>query len=133
MNRILAAGALLGLLSVIIGAASEHALQARLEPEVFRWVMTAIRYHQIGALVVTGIGLALLASLPRATARDLHLAGWLFVIGTVLFSFSIYLAALSGFHGLTLATPVGGVTLMLAWSSLVWAGWRHKCTAAGDA
>lgn len=133
MNPVLIVGAVLGLLSVVIGASAEHALQARVEPEVFRWVMTAIRYHQIGALMVTAIGLALLAPLPEATGRRLRVAGWLFLAGTLLFSFSIYLAALTDVRSLTMATPVGGMTLMVAWLSLVWVAWRHKNAAQSDA
>lgn len=40
--------------------------------------------------------------------------------GTLLFSFSIYAAAISGVEGLTYLTPFGGVALMLAWLSLAW-------------
>lgn len=133
MNRLLVAGAVLGLLSVIIGASSEHILRVRVDDEVFRWVMTAIRYHQVGALIVTGLGLALVA-LPTHQARGLiSISGWLFVAGTVLFSFSIYAAALTGQDALTYASPVGGVTLMLAWLVLIGAGFRAGAGKAANA
>jgi len=119
MNKVLAAGALLGFLSVAIGASIEHLLRGNADAEVLRWSMTAIRYHQVGALVVTMIGLALFVRPDIAAAPALARSGWLFVGGTVLFSFSIYAAALSGLEILTWATPVGGVTLMIAWLSLV--------------
>lgn len=124
MNPVLIAGALLGLLSVLVGAASEHLLQARVDDEVFRWVMTAIRYHQLGALIVTALGLALIVIPGHPVRRPLVVAGWLFVAGTLLFSFSIYVAALTGVQALTSLTPIGGVTLMLAWLVLVGAGFR---------
>lgn len=115
MNRILLAGAALGFLSVIIGAMSEHVFRTRIDDEVFRWVMTAIRYHQVGALIVTALGLVLMADLQRMIRGRLSLSGWLFVAGTLLFSFSIYASALTGIEALTHATPVGGITLMAAW------------------
>lgn len=121
----LVAGAVLGLLSVVTGAASEHVLQGRTDAEGFRYVMTAIRYHQFGALAVTAIGLALLfgsTSLPAAMTRRAALAGWLLVAGTVLFSFSIYASVALDRPGLTYVTPVGGTTLMLGWLALAWAG-----------
>lgn len=121
---ILLVGAVLGLLSVMIGASAEHALRPRVDDEVFRYIMTAIRYHQIGAVVVTAIGLALLAPVPQGVQRALAVSGWLFVAGTVLFSFSIYLSALLDMPGLTMITPVGGTTLMVAWAALAWAGWK---------
>ncbi|QIT54901.1 DUF423 domain-containing protein [Aquisalimonas sp. 2447] len=124
MNPVLIAGALLGLLSVVVGASAEHLLQARVDDEVFRWVMTAIRYHQVGALIVSALGLALIALGRHRVQPLLRVAGWLFVAGTVLFSFSIYGAALTGVQALTYLTPLGGVTLMLAWAVLIGAGFR---------
>lgn len=124
MNPLLLAGGVLGFLSVVIGASSEHVLQARVDDEVFRWVMTAIRYHQVGALIVTALGLALMALPEHRARRLLSASGWLFVVGTVLFSFSIYAAALTGVEGLTYVSPFGGITLMLAWLALIGAGFK---------
>ncbi len=121
MNRVLLAGALLGFLSVVIGAMSEHLFRTRVDDEVFRWVMTAIRYHQVGSLIVTALGLTLLAGVARTPGARLTLSAWLFVAGTLLFSFSIYASALTGIEALTYLTPVGGVTLMGAWLALAWA------------
>ncbi len=129
MNKILLTGAVLGLLSVIIGASAEHLIRARVEPEVFRWVMTAIRYHQIGALVVTVLGVAMLTPLNLTVRRRLAGSALLFVLGTLLFSFTIYAAALSGIEALTRLTPIGGVLLMAAWGVLGWAALAHRGNA----
>ena len=117
MNKVLAA--LLGFLSVAM-VSIEHVLRGSAAAEVLRWTMTAIRYHQVGALMVTMIGLALLIRPDMPCASALARSGWLFVAGTLLFSFSIYAAAVSGLEILTYITPVGGVTLMIAWLSLAW-------------
>lgn len=124
MNRILMVGALLGFLSVVVGAMSDHGPLSRLDAEMLASVATAVRYHQLGALVVVALGLAVHGGLPRAFARRLAISGWLFVAGTLLFSFSIYAAALSGIGALTYLTPVGGVTLMAAWLALARAALR---------
>lgn len=120
MNPVLIIGAVLGLLSVAIGASAEHLIRQNVEPEIWRWVMTAVRYHQIGAVVVTAIGLALASGLGAAH-RFILSAGFL-IAGTVLFSFSIYAAALTGVEKLTYLTPLGGVSLMFGWLLLIWAG-----------
>lgn len=120
MNRILMVGALLGFLSVVVGAMSDHGSLSRLDADMLASVATAVRYHQLGALVIVALGLALRAGLPGSFARRLAISGWLFVAGTLLFSFSIYAAALSGVEALTYLTPIGGVTLMIAWLSLAW-------------
>jgi len=120
MNPVLVAGAVLGLLSVVIGASAEHILQQRVEAEVWRWVMTAVRYHQVGALIVTALGLSL--SCGARPARWLNMSAAFLIAGTVLFSFSIYAAAITGMLSLTYVTPIGGVSLMFGWLLLIWAG-----------
>ncbi len=122
MNPVLIAGAILGFLSVAVGASAEHLLQQRVDDEVWRWVMTAVRYHQVGALVITALGLALAADVRPA--RWIAMAAYFLLGGTLLFSFSIYAAALTGIHALTYVTPLGGVSLMFGWLVLIWAGFR---------
>ncbi|MBY6204185.1 DUF423 domain-containing protein [Halomonas denitrificans] len=138
MNRLLLAAALLGFLSVAVGAAAEHVLRPGLDGETWRWVLTAIRYHQVGALAALVVALAVvLAGGPGSASppgRRLALAGWLFIAGTVLFSFSIYAAALTDIEALTYLTPFGGTTLMLAWLAVAWAALatgasRHRSDA----
>lgn len=126
MNPLLLSAALLGFLSVAIGAAAEHALRPGLDEETWRWVMTAIRYHQVGALAALAVALGSWMALPEKALRRLRLAGWLFITGTVLFSFSIYVAALTGIEGLTYVTPFGGTTLMLAWLAVAWAALARR-------
>ncbi len=119
MNPVLFLGALLGLLSVVIGASAEHLIQQRVDDEVWRWVMTAVRYHQVGAVIVTAIGLGLAAG--AGPARRLNLAAGFLIADTLLFCFSIYAAAMTGIQELTYVTPIGGVTLMFGWLMLAWA------------
>ncbi len=85
-------------------------------------VATAIRYHQLGAVMIVLLALVGLKLEDQAVRRGLGLAATLFAIGTLLFSFSIYAAAISGIRGLTIITPFGGVTLMAAWLALLVTG-----------
>ncbi len=50
--------------------------------------------------------------------------GWLFVAGTILFSFSLYLLALTGARWLGAITPLGGVAFVAGWVCLALAAWR---------
>ena len=52
------------------------------------------------------------------------LAGWLFVVGTVLFSFSLYALALTGQRWLGAITPLGGVAFIAGWLCLAVAALR---------
>lgn len=121
---ILVAGALLGLVSVAFGAYAEHALRAGLSGAVFDSVQTAIRFNQIHAVVVAAIGLVLVRADAAPYPASLGWSAWGFVAGTVLFSFSVYLSALTGVSALNAAAPVGGTLLMASWALLAWAGFR---------
>ena len=118
---LLAAAAFAGFVSVAFGAYSEHGLRPRVSAETFRFLMTAVRYNQIHALAAAIVG-GLLLFAPDADSLFMRLAGWGFVIGTVLFSGSIYLSALFDRPAWTRLAPAGGTTLMLAWLSLCWVG-----------
>lgn len=122
---ILICGAILGFIAVAFGAYAEHGLRELVTEEHFRYLMTAIRYNQVHALVVVAIGLGLFSGTGLSLHRPLQLSGALFVVGTALFSFSIYLSVALGIPALVYITPVGGVTLMAAWLMLAWAGIRQ--------
>ena len=116
---ILIIGAFLGLFSVGFGAYSEHGLKPHISEEEFRYLMTAIRYNQVNAVLIVAIGLILTSS---HLIKELPVFKWcsrIFVIGSFLFSFSIYFSILLGVKEITYLTPVGGVALMVAWGLLL--------------
>ncbi|WP_428525705.1 DUF423 domain-containing protein [Roseibium sp.] len=119
---VLVLGTFLGFFSVAFGAYAEHGLRPVITEEQFRYLMTAIRYNQVNAGVTTAIGLTLLSGMGAAKPPALQWSGRLFILGTMLFSFSIYLSVVLGIRELTYLTPVGGVTLMAAWVALALAG-----------
>ena len=118
---ILAIGSLLGFISVAFGAFAEHALKPEISDESFRHIMTALRYNQIHSVVIISIGLFLLNN-ENGKSKSFNVAGWLFIFGTVLFSFSIYLATSLNLGMLINLVPIGGITLMIAWLSLAYCG-----------
>ena len=119
---ILIFGALLGFFSVAFGAYAEHGLREAVTEEHFRFLMTAIGYNQVHAVVIVAIGLALLNGGKLSNLPALKWSGLLFIIGTVVFSFSIYLSVSLDIPSLVNITPVGGMTIMTAWLLLMVAG-----------
>jgi uncharacterized membrane protein YgdD (TMEM256/DUF423 family) len=117
----LALAALSGAIAVAAGAFGAHALKARLAPDLLAVFETGARYHLSHALA---IGLAAWAS-TRFPGRAATAAGWLFLAGTVLFSGSLYLLALSGVRWLGAVTPLGGVAFIGGWLALALAALRH--------
>ena len=53
-----------------------------------------------------------------------HVAGWMFIAGTVIFSGSLYVLALSGQRWWGAVTPLGGVAFLAGWACLAWAALR---------
>jgi uncharacterized membrane protein YgdD (TMEM256/DUF423 family) len=106
-------GALSALASVIIGAATTHTSN---ENVTAGWaqLQTALQYHQFHALALLAVGL----TLDRMPSRWIAAAGWLMVLGTLLFSGNLYLRSIAGYHDLHAVTPFGGGAFMLGWLAL---------------
>jgi len=121
MDRIFAAlGAASGFVGVAAGAFGAHGLKARLTPELLAVFDTAARYQMIHALAL----LAVASAIGRWPGRAAVASGWCFVAGTLIFSGSLYLLALTGVRGLGAITPVGGVLFLCGWLLLALAAWR---------
>jgi uncharacterized membrane protein YgdD (TMEM256/DUF423 family) len=113
-------GALSAFIGVAAGAFGAHALKARLEPDLLAVFDTGARYQLIHALALLAVAWAC----QRWPASPVRWAGWCFVAGTVLFSGSLYVLALTGVRGLGVVTPFGGAAFLLGWALLAWSAWR---------
>ena len=116
---ILIIGAFIGFFSVFFGAYTEHSLREIVSEEHFRQLMTGIRYNQINSVMICAIGIANLSNFNLFESRFFKVIGFLFIIGTIMFSFSIYASITFGIPQLVYITPVGGVTIMISWVSLM--------------
>ena len=112
----LLAAALHGFCAVAMGAFAAHALRSRLSPEALGWVHTGAQYQAVHAAVLV----ALAVWIDRGAPRGVAVAHWIVTVGTLLFSGSLYVMALSGWRGVALATPVGGTLMLLGWAILIW-------------
>lgn len=122
MSLFLAIAAILGGLSVAGGAFASHALQAQLSERAIAVFNTGIRYQMYHALALLAV--ALLLGNAKAAIPWLTAAGWLFFVGIMLFSGSLYLISLAGIKALNPAAPVGGVALIAGWTCLAIAAFR---------
>ncbi|HBZ19434.1 MAG TPA: DUF423 domain-containing protein [Betaproteobacteria bacterium] len=121
---ILLFGALLGFISVAFGAYAEHGLRETITEEHFRFLMTAVRYNQIHAVTAVVVGFGLLNGGQTGRSPLLRWSGYLFIIGTILFSLSIYTSVTFDIPRLVNITPIGGITIMIAWLLLTLYGFR---------
>jgi len=123
-RRCLAAGAIAMFFAVGAGAFGAHALKAMLAPDLLAVWHTAVQYHAWHALGLLAVGLSMAIDASNRRQRALRAAAWLFAIGIVLFSGSLYLLALSGQRWLGAVTPLGGVAFLAGWLALAWAALR---------
>jgi uncharacterized membrane protein YgdD (TMEM256/DUF423 family) len=113
-------GALSGLISVAAGAFGAHALRARLAPEYLAIFETAARYQMYHAFGLMAVAWAL----TRWPGPLPLWAGWLFAVGSLLFSGSLYALSLTGTRWWGAVTPLGGVALLAGWLCLALAALR---------
>jgi uncharacterized membrane protein YgdD (TMEM256/DUF423 family) len=105
--------------AVALGAFGAHALKSRLAPDMLAIYQTAVQYHFWHALGLFALGLLML----QWAAPALTLAGWLLLVGAILFSGSLYLLALTGARWLGAITPLGGIASIAAWLVVAWVAW----------
>ncbi|MEE8116662.1 MAG: DUF423 domain-containing protein [Gemmatimonadales bacterium] len=110
-------GSVSALLSVAAGAFGAHALRERVTPDLLVTFETGARYQMYHALALCVVAWVVVRwEVPQAAW-----AGWFFVAGTVLFSGSLYLLALTGTRWWGAVTPFGGLAFLAGWGLLAWA------------
>lgn len=121
MNEIaLVVAAFLGATAVIFGAFGAHLLKKKLTTDQLHSFETGVKYQMYHALVLLILGFQLHLESPLNTSIFLA-----FIIGTLLFSFSIYGLVLSDAKNKKLrflgpVTPLGGLFLVMGWSLLLY-------------
>ena len=103
--------------AIILGAFGAHALKTKLPLELMSAYETAVQYqlwHSLAILVLCGF------LTISANAKLLQSSGYLFSIGIVLFSGSLYIIATTSLRyigplPIGVLTPIGGLCFIAAW------------------
>jgi|TARA_B100000767_G_scaffold42837_1_gene36777 uncharacterized membrane protein YgdD (TMEM256/DUF423 family) len=108
-------GSVFGLLSVILGAFGAHLLKKKLTIDQLQSFETGVKYQMYHAIVLVVLGFNLTVNKTIDT-----LIIYAFIVGTILFSFSIYGLVISSAKNKKLVflgpiTPLGGLLLSLGW------------------
>ncbi|KAB8154954.1 DUF423 domain-containing protein [Kordia sp. TARA_039_SRF] len=112
---VLLSAALYGALGIIFGAFGAHALKKTFTEDLLKSFETGVKYQLYHAIVLLVIGF----QLPFTNSLEKS-AAWCLIVGTLLFSFSIYGLCLSSAKGRKLRflgpiTPLGGLLLVVGW------------------
>lgn len=127
MNKIiLVTAALLGLLSVVLGAFGSHGLKDLISMESIQTFETGVRYQMYYAILLLFIGTTDLFS--QKTKRICY---YLILVGLLFFSGSIYGLATNeitkfNFKQIAFITPIGGLLLISTWAVLLLSFLRLK-------
>jgi uncharacterized membrane protein YgdD (TMEM256/DUF423 family) len=117
-KKIVATGAFIGMIAIILGAFGAHALKKVLTPEQLISFETGVRYQMYQAFFL--FFLATQNDIQEKTKRIIYRLN---LFGIVYFSGSIYLLSTTGITGIDFKpigfiTPVGGLLLIVAWGIL---------------
>jgi uncharacterized membrane protein YgdD (TMEM256/DUF423 family) len=112
---------LLGALAVALGAFGAHALRGKVPDIAVNTFETGVRYQFYHVLALMLIGIIY----KDFKNKWILLSGNLFVLGTILFSGSLYLLTFilatlkTGFSWIGILTPIGGIVLIAGWFCLL--------------
>tara|TARA_B100001123_G_C15191145_1_gene979431 strand:- start:327 stop:692 length:366 start_codon:yes stop_codon:yes gene_type:complete len=115
-----AIGSISAFLGVAAGAFGAHGLKNRLTSEMLEIFEVGVRYqmyHAFGLLVTAW-------SITQWPQGHGVTAGWLFVVGTIIFSGSLYVLSISGIRSFGAVTPLGGLAFLAGWIYLVRTVWQ---------
>ena len=109
-----------GFLAVALGAFGAHGLRDKLGAledgaKRLEWWTTAAHYQFVHALALGLV--AFLAT--RSDSAAVKVAAVAFLVGTVLFSGSLYAMTLTGVRALGAVTPLGGVGFLVGWACII--------------
>lgn len=113
-------GAIAAAFSVGLGAFGAHLLKGSLDEQQTQWYRTAFEYHLAHSIALLAVGM--FASKINSTL--IQASGWLFCLGIVLFSGSLYLMALGLPRILGTITPLGGLSLIVGWCLLAYQAFK---------
>jgi uncharacterized membrane protein YgdD (TMEM256/DUF423 family) len=101
----------LGFLGVALGAFGAHGLKSIVTPELLETYKTGVFYHLVHAAVLLAISLS---------GYQFNKSFYSILAGVVLFSFSLYIYAISEIKFLVFITPLGGITMLIGWLLLIY-------------
>lgn len=121
-NLWLILGAFNAAFAVLAGAYGAHIIGGGQLNPVLITMQKAVRYQMYHAIALVIV--ALLANNIKLKMVDI--AGWLFLLGIILFSGSLYIIVFTGIQWIEFLTPIGGFAFTFGWLGLVYVGFKSK-------
>ena len=109
--------AILGALSVVLGAFAAHGLKKIVPADSVTTFETGVRYQFYHTFALLAVGILM----EKFQSQTLVWSGYMFITGIVLFSGSLYLLTLLksteqvGLSKIGIVTPIGGLFFVAGW------------------
>lgn len=110
-----------GAVAVGLGAFAAHGLKSTLSSYSLAVFQTGVQYQMLHALALLVAAYAAM----REKSVFLRVTGWCWMLGTLLFSGSLYALAFVSLGAGALLTPLGGLAFIIGWISLAIFGWQQ--------
>jgi uncharacterized membrane protein YgdD (TMEM256/DUF423 family) len=112
---------LFGFLGVALGAFAAHGLKSQLDANLLVTFETGVRYQMYHAFALIAVAMAY----TKWPTKGLIISGWMFIVGIILFSGSLYVLSLSGIRSLGMITPFGGLAFLIGWLCMAWSVFKR--------
>lgn len=117
-NKLLLISSVSGFIGVSAGAFGSHILKDHLTPEMLDIYKTGVLYQLIHSVVILVISLSL--------NEKLYKSAIFFIIGILLFSFSLYVYSITSIKMFAMITPLGGISFLVGWIMLIIQGLKKE-------
>ncbi len=108
----------MGFLAVAIGAFGAHGLEDKIPEHLLNIYKTGVTYHLVHAVCLLAIALT--------GNEKFFKAALFFLIGILLFSFSLYIYAITAVTVFAIITPFGGVSFLIGWILVTLEGMKSR-------
>ena len=109
---------LFGFSAVALGAFGAHSLEGKISGQMIAAFKTGSLYHLIHSVVLIAVAFQFDEKLKSAFL--------FFSFGIILFSFSLYIYAITTIKVFAIITPFGGVSFLIGWSLIIFNGLKIK-------
>ena len=111
-KKILLVAAILGVTAIILGAFGAHGLKKILEPEMLKIFHTGVEYQFYNTF---GLFFATFIYMLKQESKRIKISLYLIVVGTLIFSISLYMLTILNMPILGAITPIGGTLQIIAY------------------
>lgn len=118
MKLFLLLGVINGFIAVALGAFGAHGLEGKISEKMLKTWEKAVNYQMFHTVALFIVGLLMMG---KVSGGSIVASGWLFFVGILLFSGSLYIYSVTSIKTFAMITPLGGLSFLIGWVLLGYA------------